>query len=58
MKRVVIPAVYMRDFTLHRRRQISDGKVIGQKQSLGMSFEIRLLEFNQVMILQPERPES
>jgi hypothetical protein len=47
----------MCDFTLHRRRQISDGEVIGQKQRLGLSFEIRLLEFNQVMILQSEGPE-
>jgi hypothetical protein len=58
VKGVVIPAMYMRDFTLHRRRQISNGKVIGQKQRLGVSFEIRLLEFNQVMILQSKRPES
>jgi hypothetical protein len=38
--------VYMRNFTLHCRRQIRDGEVIGQKQRIRMFFKIGLLDFD------------
>lgn len=46
MKRVITSNMYMRNFTLHRRRQIRDGEMIGHEQRICMSFKIGLLEFD------------
>lgn len=52
---MIIARMDMRNLTLHRLRQIRGRQMIRQEKSIRMSLQIRLLEFDQVMIAISER---
>lgn len=50
MNRVVISRMNMRNLTFHSFRNPKDRKMIRDKEPISMAFQIRLLEFHEMMV--------